>query len=195
MILGYLDSNKKNIDVEQQRQQILDYASENGLAVDMFVQESKIEALKSSLKTDNHTLIVANVVVLGTTLKIISKNIGYLMDGKNTIILVKENLKIIPEEWGEIAKGINMAIELRSSLTSIITCKALSDVKASGRNLGRKSPNRKHFYTGREEEIKQKLAEGMPVTHLAKELGVTAATLFVFLRQHPELKPQKKRGE
>lgn len=47
MILGYLDSNEKNIDVERQRQQILDYASENGLTVDMFLQESKIEALKS----------------------------------------------------------------------------------------------------------------------------------------------------
>ena len=31
MILGYLDSNEKNIDVERQRQQILNYASENGL--------------------------------------------------------------------------------------------------------------------------------------------------------------------
>lgn len=60
MILGYLDSNSKNIDVEKQRQQILDYASENGLTVDMFLQETKIEALKSSIKTDNHTLIVAN---------------------------------------------------------------------------------------------------------------------------------------
>ena len=48
MILGYLDTNTKNIDVERQRQQILDYASENGLTVDMFLQESKIEALKSS---------------------------------------------------------------------------------------------------------------------------------------------------
>lgn len=59
MILGYLDNNEKNIDVERQRQQILDYASENGLTVDMFLQESKIESLKSSIKTDNHTLIFA----------------------------------------------------------------------------------------------------------------------------------------
>ena len=42
MILGYLDSNKKNIDVERQRQQILQYTAANNLAVDMFVQESSI---------------------------------------------------------------------------------------------------------------------------------------------------------
>lgn len=52
MILGYLDNNEKNIDVERHRRQILDYASENGLIVDMFLQESKIESLKSSIKTD-----------------------------------------------------------------------------------------------------------------------------------------------
>ena len=61
MILGYLDNNEKNIDVERQRQQILDYDSENGLTVDMFLQESKIESLKSSIKTDNHTLIFATL--------------------------------------------------------------------------------------------------------------------------------------
>ena len=68
MILGDLDNNEKNIDVERQRQQILDYASENGLTVDMFLQESEIESLKSSIKTDNHTLIFANIVALGISL-------------------------------------------------------------------------------------------------------------------------------
>lgn len=62
MILGYLNDNEKNIDVERQRQQILDYATENGLPIDMFLQESKIESLKSSVKTDNHTLIFCRSV-------------------------------------------------------------------------------------------------------------------------------------
>ena len=53
MILGYLDINTKNIDVERQRQQILQYTAANNLAVDMFVQESSVYAVASNLETEN----------------------------------------------------------------------------------------------------------------------------------------------
>ncbi len=40
MNLRYLDTNRKNIDVERQRQQILRYTAENNLTDDTFVQEN-----------------------------------------------------------------------------------------------------------------------------------------------------------
>ena len=76
MILGYLDTNTKNIDVESQRQEILDYASENGLIVDMFLQESSVCAIVSNLETENHTVIIANIVALGTSLQQIKENLS-----------------------------------------------------------------------------------------------------------------------
>ena len=77
MILGYLDTNTKNIDVESQRQQILQYTAANNLAVDMFVQESSVCAVASNLElTENHTVIIANIVALGTSLQQIKENLS-----------------------------------------------------------------------------------------------------------------------
>lgn len=195
MILGYLDNNEKNIDVERQRRQILDYASENGLVVDMFLQESKIESLKSSTKTDNHTLIVANVVALGTSLLQIKGSLSVLADLNLTVISVKEGYIWEPKDLEQISAGLGLVIAIRSSLSSIVTRGALAERKAQGVQLGRKTPNKKRVFDGKEEEIRQKLADGVTKVQIAKDFGVAQVTLYAFLRQHPELKPQNARGK
>ena len=133
MFIGYIDENMKNIGSELQREQIAAYATENNLCIDLYSKGTDIIDFKNNLKTQNHTIVFANVVSFGTTLKVICQNIRRLAESGNTIILAKENIKIIPEEWQEIVKGIELAIDIRSSLTSTITCKALSEVKASGK--------------------------------------------------------------
>ena len=195
MILGYLDINTKNIDVESQRQQILDYASENGLTVDMFLQESSVYAIVSNLETENHTVIIANIVALGTSLQQIKENLSLLGEVNLTLISVKEGYIWKPEELHSMPKALDLVVNIRSSLTSIVTCKALSERKAQGVRLGRKTPNKQHVFDGKEEEIKQKLADGVTKVQIAKDFGVAQVTLYAFLKQHPELKPQNVRGK
>lgn len=192
MILGYLDSNKKNMDVENQRRQILAYAAENGLSVDMFVQESEIESLKSNLNTDNHTLIVANVVALGTSLLQIKGSLSVLADLNLTVISVKEGYIWEPKDLEPISAGLGLVIAIRSSLSSIVTRGALAERKAQGVQLGRKTPNKKRVFDGKEEEIRQKLADGVTKVQIAKDFGVAQVTLYAFLKQHPELKLENK---
>lgn len=194
MILGYLDNNEKNIDVEKQRRQILDYASENGLVVDMFLQESKIEALKSSIKTDNHTLIVANIIALGMSLLQIKESISILAKMNVTVISVQEGYVWAPKDLRALPRWLDVVIDIRSSISSLLTCRALAERKAQGVRLGRKTPNKKRVFDGREEEIKQKLADGVTKVQIARDFGVAQATLYAFLRQHPELKPQNVRS-
>ena len=90
MISGYLDTNVKNIDVESQRQQILQYTAANNLAVDMSVQESSVYTVASNLETENHTVIIANIVALGTSLQQIKENLSLLGAANSTLISVKE---------------------------------------------------------------------------------------------------------
>ena len=194
MILGYLDTNTKNIDVESQRQQILQYTAANNLAVDMFVQESSVCAVASNLElTENHTVIIANIVALGTSLQQIKENLSLLGEANLTLISVKEGYIWKPEELHSMPKALDLVINIRSSLTSIVTCNALSERKAQGVRLGRKTPNKQHVFDGKEEEIKQKLADGVTKVQIAKDFGVAQVTLYAFLRQHPELKPQNVR--
>lgn len=196
MILGYLDINTKNIDVESQRQQILQYTAANNLAVDMFVQESSVCAVASNLElTENHTVIIANIVALGTSLQQIKENLSLLGEANLTLISVKEGYIWKPEELHSMPKALDLVINIRSSLTSIVTCKALSERKAQGVRLGRKTPNKQHVFDGKEEEIKQKLADGVTKVQIAKDFGVAQVTLYAFLKQHPELKPQNVRGK
>ena len=196
MILGYLDTNTKNIDVESQRQQILQYTAANNLAVDMFVQESSVCAVASNLElTENHTVIIANIVALGTSLQQIKENLSLLGEVNLTLISVKEGYIWKPEELHSMPKALDLVINIRSSLTSIVTCNALSERKAQGIRLGRRTRNKKRVFDGKEEEIKQKLADGVTNVQIAKDFGVAQVTLYAFLRQHPELKPQNVRGK
>lgn len=195
MILGYLDSNKKNIDVESQRQQILDYASEKGLDVDMFVQESEIKALRLSLKTNDHTVIFANIVVLGASLFQIKESLLILAQLNLTVVLVKERYVWRSKNLAEILSGLKLAIDIRNSLSSIVTKKALADKKASGFSLGRKSRNKKRVLDDKSDEIIMRKQRGESNLGIARALGVAPTTLYGFYRQHPELKTRFAGGE
>lgn len=195
MILGYLDSNKKNIDVESQRQQILSYASETGSEVDMFVQESEIKALRLSLKTNDHTVIFANIVALGASLFQIKESLLILAQLNLTVVLVKEGYVWGAKNLAEILSGLELAIDIRNSLSSIVTKKALADKKASGFSLGRKSRNKKRRLDDKSDEIIMRKQRGESNLGIARALGVAPTTLYGFYRQHPELKTRFAGGE
>lgn len=188
MILGYLDKKEKNIDVENQRQQLVRYASDNHLTIDMFIQNEDICALKESLETTNHTIIIANIVALGTSLPQIKESITLLAALNLTLISVQEGYVWTAQDLKSIPIGLDLIISIRNSLSSIVTRKALSERKSQGVKLGRKTPNKKRLFDGREEEIKQKLALGLTKKQIAKDLGVSLGYLFNFLKYHPELK-------
>lgn len=192
MILGYLDIGGKNSDTAVQHRQISQYAEDNALNIDIFFKESDIDTLKTSLTEGNHTVIIANVVALGTSLISIKKNIASLTAAGVTIISAKEGFCFSPDNAEAVTKGIELVIGIRSSLSSIVTRKALAERKAAGVVLGRRVPNSKHVFDHKENIIKQKLAQKMTKVQIAKDLGVSQGYLYAFLKQHPELKPETK---
>lgn len=191
MILGYLDTNAKNIDVEKQRQQILQYATANNLMVDMFVQDTNVCSVASNLETENHTVIIANIVALGTSLPSIKENIEMLGGLNLTLMSAKEGYVWTSEDLRAIPAGLDLIISIRRSLSSIVTCKALSERKSQGIRLGRKTPNKQRVFDDKEDEIRRKLAAGITKTQIAKDLNVSYGYLFTFLKSHPELKGAK----
>lgn len=188
MILGYLDRNGKNLDVETQRQQIIRYAEDNNLKIDIFVQETDICTLHTRLGTYNHILIIANIVALGISLPTIRENIAMFAEMNLTIVSVKEGFIWQSEDLTAIQQGLEVAINIRNSLSSIVTRRALAECKSQGMKLGRKARNKKRVFDGREEEIRKKLAKGVTKVQIAKDFGVAQGTLYAFLKSHPELK-------
>lgn len=188
MILGYLDTNPKNIDLERQRQQILQYATDNNLTLDIFVQDSDVRALNDRLETHHHTVIIANIVALGTSLFAIKESISLLEKLGLTLISTKEGYFWKPEKMKTILTGIELAINIRNSLTSIVTRMALADKKAQGVILGRKTRNKKRALDDKQDEIISRKLKGESNLKIAKALGVTPTTLYAFYRQHPEIR-------
>lgn len=188
MILGYLDTNTKNIDVESQRQQILQYTAANNLAVDMFVQESGVCEIVSNLETENHTVIIANIVALGVSLQQIKESISILAKMNLTVISVQEGYVWAPKDLKALPRCFDLVLDIRSSMSSFLTCRALADRKAQGVRLGRRTRNKKRVFDGKKDEIRKKLAKGISKTQIAKDLGVSYGYFFTFLKSNPELK-------
>lgn len=195
MILGYLDLSGKNVDADTQRRQIVQYAAENDYMIDMFVQGEDIETLQTNITSPNHTILIANIVALGTTLWNIKDKLSLLAQMRLSLVSVKESYNFAPEDLNKLCESLELALHIRNSLSSIITKKALADRKTQGIRLGRKTPNKKHVFDGKEEFIKQKLAQRVAKTQIAKDLGVSQAYLYAFLKKHPELKSENTGDE
>ena len=188
MILCYLDTSEKNISIDVQQKIVVDYATKYK-NIEIFIKDSDISFLIKSLTENKNTILLANVVCLGKTLKEIRDNIDKLVKKQCTIVLVSENRTISPKKNAKnVIQGLDYALDMRNSLSSIITKKALAEKKAQGFTLGRKSRNRKRILDDKQDENILRKLKGETNLQIAQALEVTPTTLYSFYRQHPEIK-------
>ena len=89
-----------------------------------------------------------------------------------------------------LLQGLEQAAEIMSSMISVSSKRALADKKEQGYKLGRKTGyrNQKYIWSGKEEEIKQKLLAGMTRRQVAQDTGMSIFSLYNYINQTPELK-------
>ena len=195
MIIGYLDINSRNIDVDKQQNIINQYALSKASIVDVFFGEKNIQDIINCINSQNNTIIVFNVACLGNKLALIVKNIEVLTTNGFALVCVKENLTFdSSKQTSLLLQGIKLSIDIRNSMVLIITAKALSNRKSSGHVLGRQtgSKNKTRSCDNKYAEIKSSMSNGITKTDIAKSIGVSIATLYNFLREHPELRDDTK---
>lgn len=198
MIVGYLDSNQRNISEDAQRDNIKQYAETMSCPIDVFISGFDIKNTKDNINSKKSTFIVANIACLGAKLNDIAENIELLLANGFELISVKENLKFdSSEESKQLLRGIKLSIEIRNSMVSVITRKALDDKRAKGYKLGRDFglKNKRYIWEGKEEDIKNKLLSGMTRQQTADEVGISVVSLYNYLKQNPELKNMIKGGQ
>lgn len=191
MILGYLDCSQRNISTDMQRDIINQYTRENVCDVDVFLNAQDIKNIKDNINSKENTLIMANIACLGSKLAIIVENIEFLVSNGFELISVKEDLKFeSSEETKQLLNGIKLSIDIRNSMVSVITRKALDDKRAKGYKLGRDFgfKNKRYCWNGKEEDIKNKLLSGMTRQQTADEVGISIVSLYNYLKLNPELK-------
>lgn len=198
MIIGYLDNSQRNINTDMQRDIINQYARENIFDVDVFLNDPDIKNIKDNINSKENTLIMANIACLGSKLATIVENIEFLVFNGFELISVKEDLKFdSSKETNQLLNGIKLSIDIRNSMVSTITKKALDDKRAKGYKLGRDFgyKHKRYCWEGKEEEIKNKLLQGMTRKRIAEELEISYTSFYNFLRLNPELKKLTPRGK
>ena len=196
MILGYLDCSQRNISIDMQRDIINQYTRENVCDVDVFLNSPDIKNIKDNINSKENTLIMANIACLGSKLAIIVENIEFLVSNGFKLISVKEDLKFdSSKETTQLLNGIKLSIDIRNSMVSTITKKALNDKRAQGYKLGRDFgyKHKRYIWEGKEADIKNKLLSGMTRQQTADEVGMSVGSLYSYLKLNPELK--MARGE
>ena len=191
MIVGYINSNKKNVDAAAQRQAISDYAQANGLIIDTFYTSDNVSQLAECLQTGGHDVLFANIVSVGGTLLQVKDNLRFLLAKSLKIISIKENMILESGKDAEmLLQGLEQAAEIMSSMISVSSKRALADKKEQGYKLGRKTGyrNQKYIWSGKEDEIKQKLLAGMTRRQVAQDTGMSIFSLYNYINQTPELK-------
>ena len=191
MIVGYINSNKKNVDAAAQRQAISEYAQANGLIIDTFYTSDNVSQLAECLQTGGHDVLFANIVSVGGTLLQVKDNLRFLLAKSLKIVSIKENMILESGKDAEILlQGLEQAAEIMSSMISVSSKRALADKKEQGYKLGRKTGyrNQKYIWSGKEEEIKQKLLAGMTRRQVAQDTGMSIFSLYNYINQTPELK-------
>ena len=198
MILGYLDCSQRNISTDMQRDIINQYTRENVCDVDVFLNDPDIKNIKDNINSKENTLIMANIACLGSKLAIIVENIEFLVSNGFELISVKENLKFdSSNETTQLLNGIKLSIDIRNSMVSTITKKALNDKRAQGYKLGRDFgyKHKRYIWEGKEADIKNKLLSGMTRQQTADEVGISIVSLYNYLKLNPELKNMTNGGQ
>ena len=191
MFIGYFDESKRNIAMDDQKSIVSSYINERKINLDIVLSSSDFSSIFENINTPKHTFIVPNIACLGNKLEDINDNFKKLIPLKLELISIKENLHLKSDEnLSAMIEGINLAIKIRSSMTSTITRQALNKKREQGYKLGRDFgfKKKRNIWEGKEEEIKNKLMSGMSRLRTAKEVGISIGSLYNYLKINPELK-------
>ncbi len=181
MIIEYLDQNEKNIDVKEQQTVLSNYACAHNLSIDLVLSGDSIENLKEQIETSGHTILIANVLALGNSLNQIIDNIEFLNNSDHSVISIMDDFSFIPnQETKSVIKGLRLAYNIRSSLTSITTCKVLANKKADGQKLGRAvgSTNRDSMEKKYKDVVLKALVEGRSKRSIARQLQISDRSVY-----------------
>ncbi len=192
--IAYLRVSRDSQDVKNQRLAILDFARQERLAIDEFIElsissrrspkERKLDLLLERLKPRD-TLIVSELSRLGRSVGEIITTVDTLVKRTIRFFAIKEDLRLTGAQslhTKVMVTLFGLFAEIERELISLRTREALAAARAAGKKLGR-PPGvlGKSKLDGREKEIQDLLALEVSKASIAKITGVDRATLYHFL--------------
>lgn len=196
MVYGYIRVSSDKQTVENQRFVINRFCSDNGMAIDGWIEET-ISGTKSYNKRElgkllkrvqkDDLIICAELSRLGRNLFMIMEILNICMTKECRVWTIKDNYRLGEDIQSKVlAFAFGLSAEIERNLISQRTKEALARKKAEGAKLGRAegSRNQTHKLDGCEKRIQIMIAKGYKKAKIAKSLRVHRCTLYRYLKQH-----------
>lgn len=194
MIYGYIRVSTDKQTVENQRFEILKYASNKRMQIDRWVEEiasgsaavkdRKLGGVLDEL-SKNDILIVSELSRIGRNLMEVMSILNTCMEKETKVFTIKEGYELgnnIPSKV--LAFAFSLSAEIERSLISQRTKEAMARMKADGESLGRPkgSLSKQTKLTGKEDAIKELLDKKVAVSTIGRILGVNRLTVENFIK-------------
>lgn len=195
MIYGYIRVSTDKQTVENQRFEIEKYLKKESLVINEWIEETisgtvspkkrNLGKLLSKTKTGD-IIICSELSRLGRNMFMIMSILNTLMERGVLVFTVKEGYKLGEDLTSKVlAFAFSISAEIERTLISQRTSEALRRKKAEGKNLGRPKGKKNTHYKldGKKDIIIEMLDEGLPRNLICKQLNVSTATLYNYLRR------------
>lgn len=194
MNFGYVRVSSEKQTVENQRFEILNFANQNNICIDVWIEETisgvqsyDKRALGKLLKEVNKDdlIICAEISRLGRNLFMIMEILNICMSKECKVWTIKDNYRLGNDIQSKVlAFAFGLTAEIERNLISQRTKEALARKKAEGVKLGRPRGRKANHVklSGKEAVIKELLICGASKTEIARKLNVNRMTVAAFIK-------------
>ena len=200
MVYGYIRVSSDKQTVENQRFEIKCFAEKENITVDGWIEETisgiknydkrKLGDLLSKVQK-NDIIICSELSRLGRNLFMIMEILNQCMTKECMVWTIKDNYRLGDDIQSKVlAFAFGLSAEIERNLISQRTTEALRRKKAEGVVLGRpKGKKSSHVkLSGKEECIRELLAQNVPQTRIAEIFKVDRMTVHRFIEEN-KLRP------
>ena len=194
MTYAYIRISTDKQHTENQRFEVENYCSREGLHVDCWIEETVSGSKDYSQRALGRLLrrvgrddliVCAELSRLGRSLFMIMEILSVCMSRGCRLHTIKDNYRLGDDISSKVlAFAFGLSAEIERNLIRQRTREALARLRAEGRTLGRPrgALGRHNKLHGRDECLQRLFAQGLGVTEVARRMGVSRTTLYRYLR-------------
>lgn len=194
MIYAYCRVSTSHQTEENQHFVIEQFAKENNIHIDIWVEETISSGKKLSERKLGHLIpkLKSGDILITTEISRLARSLMELMSILQTCLeqecqvwTLKENFRLGTDVQSKVlAFAFGLSAELSKSLLQARVRESLARLKANGKKLGRPlgSKSRELKLAKHNKRLERMIKNGMSKTKIAKKLGVHKCTIYNYLK-------------